>query len=184
MVFVTGNTYKFEVAQKVLGKAGIEVVQQKLDTPEIQSTDVSEVSAFSARWAANKLNKAVAVTDTGYYIEALNGFPGPFVKYINKWLTANQLILLMEGITNRKVEVRISMSYCEPNKEPVTFLTVANGTIATKTGKASEKEFPMNQIFIPEGFDKVDCEISRDEMVKFWMEKETYWEKLAKYLLA
>lgn len=88
----------------------------------------------------------------------------------------------MEDKTNRKAEVHIGMSYCEPSKDTLTFLTVASGTIATKAGKTSAVVSPMNRIFIPEGFDKVDCEIERDVMVKFWEERETYWEKLAKLL--
>lgn len=29
------------------------------------------------------LNQSVVVMDVGYYIEAINGFPGPFIKYLN-----------------------------------------------------------------------------------------------------
>jgi XTP/dITP diphosphohydrolase len=182
LVFVTGNPYKFEVAKKALGLEGIEVVQEKLETPEIQSTDIEEIAKFSAKWAAEKLQKPVAVTDAGYYIEALNGFPGPFVKYINKWLTAEDLLKIMEGKTNRRAEVKICLGYCEPGKESITFMTGAEGTIALKAGRSDQKNFSMDQIFIPEGFEKVDSEIPRDKMVKFWMGKEGYWKKLAEYL--
>lgn len=40
--FVTGNSYKFQVAQKALEGTGIDLVQEILDTPEIQSTSVEE----------------------------------------------------------------------------------------------------------------------------------------------
>ncbi len=182
ILFVTGNSYKFEVAKKTLSEAGIEVIQQKLETPEIQSDDSSEIARFSAKWAANKLGKPAVVTDTGYYIEALNGFPGPFIKFINKWLTAEELIKLMEGKENRQAEIRICMAYCEPGQEPVNFVTKVKGIIALSPGMPMDGGYAMDRIFITEGFNKVDSEIPKLEMVKFWMDKEHYWHELAKYL--
>lgn len=182
LVFVTGNSYKFEVAKKALDQAGIEVIQQKLDAPEIQSTDASEIASYSAKWAANKLGKPAVVTDAGYYIEALHGFPGPFIKFINKWLTAQDLIKLMKGKANRKAEIKICMAYCEPGQEPVNFVTKVAGTIALKPGTPTDGGSAMDRVFITEGFEKVDSEIAKEEMVKFWMGKEHYWEELAEYL--
>lgn len=182
LVFVTGNQYKFEIGKKALGSFGIDVEQQKMETPELQSTDVSEVAAYSARWAAKKLRKPVVVTDTGYYIEALNGFPGPFIKYINKWLAAEDLIRLMEGKVNRTAEVKFGMAYCTPAQEPVTYLTKVKGTIATKAGEKIYNEYPIDQIFIPEGFNKVISEIPRKEIAQFWVNKENYWKELAEFL--
>lgn len=181
--FVTGNKHKLQVAQEVLGKRGIEVVQEKLETPEIQSTDVVEISSFSAKWAADKLGKPVVLTDAGYYIEALNGFPGPFIKYINKWLTSEDLLRLMDGKENRKVVVKVCLAYCEPGKEPVTFTGEIKAEIAKKAVKiVNGWATPINEIFIPEGYDKVESEIPREEMIKFWAKGEGYWGKLADYL--
>lgn len=181
--FVTGNPFKLEIARKVLEKSGIRVVQEKLETPEIQSTDPVEIASFSARWAAEKLNKPIVLTDAGYYIRALNGFPGPFIKYINQWLTAEDLLRLMEKKEDRIVEVFGCLAYCEPGKKVVTFESKVTGKIAKKAVKTDKPgSTPINEIFIPEGFDKVETEISREEMVKFWAQVENYWEKLADYL--
>lgn len=183
VIFVTGNKYKFEVAQKVLESTGIKLIQQNVETPEIQSINVEEISSFSAKWAAKELGKPVALTDAGYYIEALNGFPGPLIKYINQWLTSDDLLRLMEGKQNRKVVVKGCLAYCEPGKEPITFSSEVTGTIAqgaVKTGKKGST--PINEIFIPEGYNKVETEIPREEMVKFWAKTEDYWSELADYL--
>ena len=181
LVFVTGNPYKFEVAKKALEPTGIEITQEKLETPEIQSTDVSEVASFSAKWAADKLGKPVVVSDSGYYIEALNGFPGPFIRYANEWLGVGDILRLMEGKSNRKVEIRICLAYCEPKHEPVTFQTIAHGSIPEKEGEITEGHM-IDRLFIPEGYDKPSSDIPHEEMVKYWMSKEDYWKKLAKYL--
>lgn len=184
IIFVTGNEYKFAVAQKALAGTGIKLIQKNIETPEIQSTDVAEIASFSARWAADKLGRPVALTDAGYYIEALNGFPGPFIKYINQWLTAEDLLKLMAGKTNRKVVVKACLAYCEPKNKPISFLSEVVSRISEKvvrTGKPGTTS--INEIFIPKGYDQVETEIPREEMVEFWAKVENYWEKLADYLL-
>lgn len=183
LTFVTGNPYKFEVGKTVLEKAGINLVQKKLETPEIQSADVSEIAKYSAKWSAEKLGEPIILTDAGYYIEALNGFPGPFIKYINKWLTSDDLLKLMLGKSNRKIAVKMCLAYCEPDKDPVIFTSQALGAIAEKAVKTDKQgSTPINEIFIPDGFNKVETEISREEMVQFWSKVETYWQELINYL--
>jgi len=55
VIFVTGNEYKFQVAQKALKKTGIKLIQKDLQIPEIQSDKVEEIASFSAQWAVNHL---------------------------------------------------------------------------------------------------------------------------------
>jgi len=179
ITYVTGSKLKFGIAQKALEGFGIKLVQQKLDTPEIQSDDVGEIASYSAKWASEKLNKSVIVTDAGYYIEALKGFPGPFIKYINQWLTSADILKLMSGQENRNVEVKVCLVYCEPGKEPVTFFAVSKGTIALTAGEKGV--MPIDEVFIPEGYDKPESEIEWEERSKFWS-KEQSWPKLAEYL--
>lgn len=183
ITFLTGNPYKFEIAQKVLEGTGIELLQKKIETPEIQSTDVKEIAAYSAKWASNESNTPVALTDAGFYFEALNGFPGPYIKFVNQWLTSEDLLRLMEGKTNRKVKVIGCLAYCEPGNDPVLFPSEVYGTIAEKAIKGNkEGSTSINEIFIPEGYEKVETEIPHEEMVKFWAQVENYWIKLADYL--
>ncbi len=182
IIFVTGNSYKFEVAQKSLEGSSVELIQQKLDTPEIQSTSVEEVASYSAKWASEKLGQPVAVTDAGYFIEALSGFPGPYIKYINQWLTADDIVNLMEGKPNRKVIAKDCLAYCEPGKEPVTFTKESFGTISEKPEKIDDSS-PIDEVFIPEGFDKPQTLIPKRDMINFWAKGDDNWKKLANYLI-
>lgn len=182
LIFVTGNPFKFEIAKKSLDALGIEITQEKLETPEIQSTDVREVASYSARWAADKLGKPVVVADAGYYISALNGFPGPFVKYINKWLTAADILKLMQGKSDRSAEITICLAYCQPDSQPVAFIVNVPGTIAETAGAEVLGKSVMDQLFIYIGFDRPDSEIPREEIIKFWAQREDYWHQLAAYL--
>lgn len=179
LFFITGNKYKFESAQRSIGSSDFTLTQKELDLPEIQSTKVEEIAAFSAKMAAQNLQVPVVVSDVGYYIEALNGFPGPFIKYINQWLTAEEILLLMSGQKNRKVVIRESIALCFPGLEPVIFTEERNCQIAEKAGRADWA--PINEIIIPEGFDRVESEISREEMLSFHQAHTSHWKKLAEY---
>jgi len=103
LIYVTGNSVKFDVALKTFTDTGVVLLQKKLDTPEIQSKSVQEVAMYSARWASKELNRPVIVTDAGFYIEALKGFPGPFIKFVNEWFSADDYINLMKDKTNRTI---------------------------------------------------------------------------------
>jgi non-canonical purine NTP pyrophosphatase (RdgB/HAM1 family) len=175
ITYVTGNSYKFNVAKEFFKDTNIELIQHDIETPEIQSTDVREIASFSAKWAAKELNRPVIVTDGGFYILALKGFPGPFIKYINKWLSDDDILRLMDGVEDRSIEVRECIAYCEPEKEPVTFHSILKGSIAKIKGKPGKTS--INSLFIPDGFDRTESEISENEMIEFWKGFD-YWEKL------
>jgi len=63
LTFITGNKYKLQSAMKALAPYGIEVEQVKLETPEIQSESSREIAEYSAKYAAEKLQKPVVVSD-------------------------------------------------------------------------------------------------------------------------
>lgn len=179
LVYVTGNTTKFLIAQKALEDTDIVLIQQKADTPEIQSDDVREIASFSAKYGSNVLKKPLVVSDAGYYLEALNGFPGPFIKFINQWLSADDILRLMDGKEDRSVFVKECVAYCEPGSEPVCFLGDFKGTIAHEVGKKGET--PINEIFIPNGLTHPESEITQEERIAFW-KKDDAWRQLAEYL--
>ena len=55
--YVTGNELKVKLAKSIFEKRGVEVIQEDVDTPEIQSLDCKEVAEYSARYASYLLNK-------------------------------------------------------------------------------------------------------------------------------
>lgn len=179
VIYVTGNAYKFSAAQTALEGTDIELVQEDLDTPEIQSTDVKEVASFSAKWASTKLNQPVLLTDGGFYFKGLNGFPGPFIKFVNKWLKADDFLRLMEGVEDRTVEIIECLAYCEPGKEPTTFAATLKGKIALEKGQPGNTS--INEIFIADGFEKVESEADKESMTRFWAGFD-YWKQFVGYL--
>lgn len=78
-VLVTGNRGKLAEARLATGLA-LEAVE--LDLPEIQSLDLLEVLRAKAEEAWRRLRRPLVVEEAGLELAALNGFPGPLVKWM------------------------------------------------------------------------------------------------------
>lgn len=180
ITFVTGNKKKFEIAQEAFLKSPFTLVQENLETPEIQSLSLAEVASFSARWACEKLNKPVFVTDAGYDIPALKGFPGPFIKYINSYLSATDLLQLMKEKEDRTIIHEECLAYCEPRKEPILFSSKTKGSLAQTPGKRGPT--PITELFIPDGHTSPESDLSPEEQLAFWKKSVNTTEQLIEYL--
>ncbi len=78
-VLVTSNRHKALEAERIIG-ATIECLA--VDLPEIQSSDLLEVLAAKAEEAWRRLRRPLVVEETGLELAALNGFPGPLVRWL------------------------------------------------------------------------------------------------------
>ncbi len=178
LTFATGNLKKLEQAREVLRGYGIKITNQKIETPEIQEIDLKKIAEFSSRFASDKLQKPVVVTDAGYYIKALNGFPGPFIKFVNQWFKPRDLLRLMDGISNRSVDSPICLAYCEPGGKPVTFVSQNEGTLATT---AQGTGSTIDQLYIPMGYSVPIGTLSEGKRLALW--NVNCWKQLAEYLV-
>ena len=179
IIYVTSNKFKIELAKNILEPYGIQVEQKKIYCPELQDDSIEKVSQFSAKYAANELNCAVIKNDSGLCIDALNGFPGPYTAYCEDTITQNGILKLMEGINNRSANFVEVISYCEPNKEPISFVCNNLGEIS-KVEKG-DYGWSYDKIFIPKGQTKTLAEFDDQNRWKFWS-NEAYL-KLKDYLL-
>ncbi len=64
LIYVTGNQAKYLTAKKYFEPLGVDVVQKKLDIPEIQSDKIEEVALDKAQKAFNILKQPLIVNDT------------------------------------------------------------------------------------------------------------------------
>jgi non-canonical purine NTP pyrophosphatase (RdgB/HAM1 family) len=99
--YVTGNQIKINFAKKQLDKYNIEIEQVRLEIDEIQSEDKFAVTTDKAQKAFEILKSPLFVTDTFWEIPALNGFPGAYMKYVNKWFSSEDFLALMKNKENR-----------------------------------------------------------------------------------
>jgi XTP/dITP diphosphohydrolase len=130
IIFVTGNSHKVIEATGILSPLGIEIVQNNCGYPELQEDGLAEIASFGAKWASNKLNYEVMVDDSGIFIEALSGFPGPYSAYVAKTLGNERILKLMDKEMNRNASFKCVIGYCRPGGEAVVFSGEVKGKIA------------------------------------------------------
>lgn len=179
VTMVTGNLGKWKVASKIFEKYNVELFHEKINTPEIQSHDVEEVSKYSAEYAAQKLNKPVIKSDVGYYIEALNGFPGPFLRYINDYLTSEEILKLMDGKENRVILLKECLTFATPSGLIKQFVNIEKATISKKamgTGTTFDRIVIFNGDKLPKSMN------SEEKNYKHFEETLVIYDNMAKYL--
>jgi len=179
LLYLTGNRFKFEVAQRAMQGTDVVLEQTRLALPEIQSNSVQEIAEFSAQWATRQLDQPFLVTDSGFYIDALNGFPGPFIKFINQWFSVEDLLRLMHDKLHRHVAVQDCLVYSRPSEVAISFWGSYQGTIATAPGRSTGT--PIERLFIPDGYQTPISEFSHDEQLNYWSKAEI-WQAFKKYI--
>jgi len=180
--FVTTNEHKFKVAETYLSqlsKSDIELVQCKTEAPEIQDKSTEAVARYSALWLSRHLGEAAIAADTGFCITALNGFPGPFLKYINEWLETTDILALMQDKKDRGAYFIDALAYAEPSGESTVFSSETHGKIIMGP-EAPNTEWTIDGLFIPDGYNKTLAELDEETRIKVW--DVSRWNKLVKYL--
>lgn len=178
ITYVTGNWYKIMCARSILEPLGFEVDNIKMETTEIQANNVEDVAMYSAKEASDKLKCDVLKNDTGLYVEALGGFPGPYTHYVDEKLGEDGLLKLLKGVDNRNACFIEAFAYCEYGKDPVVFKSITKGRIATE--KSGIYGWSWDFIFIPDGYDKTMGNYPDEERCYIW-NTEAYAE-LVKFL--
>lgn len=147
VLFATGNLHKFREAALVLQEYGLKITRVDLKGIEIQAETVEEVAKFSATQVAQQLQTQVIVEDTGIFIEALNGFPGPYSSYVHKTIGNKGVLKLLKGISNRRAFFRSAISYSKPNFSTRCFSGITVGKILHK--EQGSYGFGYDPIFKP-----------------------------------
>ena len=96
IIYATTNQLKLDMARYVLEPMGFEVIGKKInDLEELQLNSIEEVAIDSSRRAYQILNCPVLKNDSGLVIPSLNGFPGPYSKYVEETITEEGILKLM-----------------------------------------------------------------------------------------
>ncbi len=161
--FATGNINKFNEARSILGQHGIAVGMLKLKGDEIQSESLKEIAQKSVLNAYRRCRLPIFVEDAGLFIDALEGFPGPYAAYIYHTIHNSGILKLMENKAERKAKFQSVIAYCDdqtPN-EPICFDGESIGQITTAERKEQAKSgFGFDPIFQPEGSAKTFAEMT------------------------
>ncbi len=160
LIYLTTNPHKVEEANEFFGKKygfDLEIVNPDFEILEIQAKTCGEVAGFSAKYAADKLGYPVLKSDTGLYLDALGGLPGPYNAYFDKQIGVDKFLEMLKGEKNRKARIEHCFAYCEPGSDPVIFTGGGTGTISRKA--KGERGRWHDKFFIPDGETKTLSEL-------------------------
>jgi non-canonical purine NTP pyrophosphatase (RdgB/HAM1 family) len=99
--FVTGNRGKATVLSAELAGIGLEVVGVDLELVERQASSIEAVARAKANEAFTRIGGPLVVEDSGFCVDALSGFPGPYTKYALETIGAEGLLRLAAPLSNR-----------------------------------------------------------------------------------
>jgi len=159
--FITGNKSKHEEAREII--SGLERVDY--DLPEIQSLDPKEIISIKLEEAIKIQKGNFIVEDTSLFIESLNGFPGPLIKWFLKSLGNDGIYELVKDRVNKKVRVvcMIGMIY---HGDLSFYKSEIKGEISKPLG---ENGFGWDPIFRPSDSKKTFGQMLPKEKEKYNM---------------
>lgn len=145
--FITGNPNK---AKYLADLIEVPIEQASFEIQEIQSMDLESVALNKAIAAYELLGSPVLVEDQGLYLSALNGFPGPFVKYmVDDGKRLDILINVLNGYDDRSALARTVFVYFDGN-EPKYFTGELSGSIGKE--QRGTGGYGWDAVFIPDGY--------------------------------
>lgn len=189
IIFVTGNNGKFKTLCDWLNPIGWNV--EKLDLPlnEIQSFSLNEICTNKIKQITeSKLinDKPFVITDSGLFINCLNGFPGTYTKPVVEKIGCDGLLKLITDNINRDCYFEMCLIFVDENREEHIFKNIVTGKIAEvwKKYENSKAWGSVWDIFIPTGSDRVISDLTTEEynILKEKYQKGSAWKDLVNFL--
>lgn len=197
ITFVTGNKNKLAEVQQILSQDGsfpLDIINQKIDLPELQG-DVLEIAKEKCRLAVQQVRGPCFTEDTSLCFSALNGMPGPYIKWFLESCGHDGLNQMLAGFSDKSAYAQTVIAYS--NGPPVVQNT--NDTVAEEeddihifVGRTSGKivpprgslDFGWDPIFEPdEGNGLTYAEMRKDEKNAISHRGRSF-SKLREFLLA
>jgi len=187
--FVTSNAGKVANAQAALKPFGIIVKQAEIDLVESRSEDPAEIALEKAQQAYKKFRRPLLVEDSGFFIEALGGFPMTHIKFSLKTLGIDGILRAMRGSKSRRCEWRMTLAYVYGSGKHKSFTFVEKGVIAQKPRPVKR---PMMsdywRLYVPKMLNKNNTKAlsdMSDKEMESWMvyfSKNNHFLQLGKWL--
>jgi inosine triphosphate pyrophosphatase len=180
---ITGNPHKFwevfVLTQTAFEAQGYLLKQLNVDLQEIQGQS-DEIVRDKASRAAEVVKDRVLVEDASLCFKAMNGLPGPYIKWIMQALDCEGLHTMLLGFGDFRAVSESRLAYCEPGAEPLVFYGSCEGLITKPRGDFA---FGWDSVFQPEGSQKTFAEMKQDEKNTFSHRAASVQSFLSKWCL-
>lgn len=173
--FVTGNEDKFREARLLLS----ELERVEFDLPEEQTLDPQLVIQKKLEVARSKQpSGALIVEDTSLYLDGLNGFPGPLIKWMLHAVGNQGIYNLCSAIRNRGAVAKTVIGYDNGSGDIQFFAGEIDGQVVAPSGNEG---FGWDSIFRPNGCEETFAEMGDVFKPEFSMRTRAF-HKLKDYL--
>ena len=147
--FVTSNVHKFNEARQVFSEYKVATAMLKIKAVEIQDDNLENIAKASAIDAVKTCGLPIIVEDAGLFIEALNGFPGPYSSYVYRTIGTIGILKLMKNVDKRDAYFQSVVAFSSPEEAPKCFHGKAKGKISLE--ERGSLGFGFDPIFEPSG---------------------------------
>ncbi|MDD4358516.1 MAG: non-canonical purine NTP pyrophosphatase [Candidatus Pacebacteria bacterium] len=171
--FITSNKAKIKSLKEQLLDKGlnIEVEGKNLNIIEPQADNVKDVSLIKAKEAFSILKQPLIVEDGGFEIEALNGFPGVYAKYILKTIGIDGILKLMKEENNRNCKSVSCTTFVNEKGEIYQFERIGGKGIISEKKSLKHSDFAWSDfwyVFYIPRFNKTLNEMTKEELFDLW----------------
>ncbi|ENN75241.1 hypothetical protein HUJ04_002238 [Dendroctonus ponderosae] len=162
ITFVTGNAKKLEEMLTILGiNFPRQVISKKLDLPELQG-EIDEICRKKAETAYELVGGPVLVEDACLCFNALNGLPGPYIKWFLEKVGPEGLNSMLQGFEDKSSQAVCTYAYHPGDRgaEVILFQGRTDGEIVLPRGP---RDFGWDCCFQPQGYSQTYAELAKAE---------------------
>lgn len=154
ILLVTGNQHKLQEWQRIMaGRVALSSIDIDLD--ELQSDDPEEILTDKVKRAYEHTQKPVVVEDVSAGLDALDGLPGPFIKFFIKRLGQDALYTLANRQDGAPATASCSAAYYDGSN----LLTVRGEVHGTVVAPRGDSTFGFDVTFVPDGYEQTYAEM-------------------------
>lgn len=161
LLFATNNLNKVREAEVILSRFGISLKAVDVNKVEIQSNSLKDIAIYAAKSVYRTIRRPVIVEDSGLFIDALNGFPGPYSSYVYRTIGLRGILKLLDGVIDRRAKFISIVALALGEDSVYVFEGAVEGYISTEI--RGHYGFGFDPVFIPFGCSRTFGEMSIDE---------------------
>lgn len=162
---MTKNIGKLSAAQSAFTPFGIEVKSLDFEIPEIQANTSIEIARDAVTKAYDKFKKPVIREDHSFFIDEL-GIPGPFMAYIDKNLSVENLVKIIKTLSSKKAHFELAAAYIDNSGNIHEFVYTVPVLLSTEPKGDMGRRWDTLMHF--ENDDKAFAEYDSDEKTDVW----------------
>ncbi len=152
MMFASSSAEKFAEASAILEGLGVSAGFLQCRLQEIQSDSLEEIAAHKAAQAYRECRRPSIADDSGLYVDALGGFPGPYSSHALRTVGLGAVPALLRAERCRRLPrtatFRAAVAYAGHGGATAAFSGEARGTVLDRP---RGKGWGYDPIFVPAG---------------------------------